>query len=189
MCGLFVFVFAALGVSRHSGGRRHRSKKIFDRRSCVHVSASPITIISHLPTYLPTSIMIRALYVPLALGALLAFAAPARTSELQFKGDSRIFYQPNPPVSAAPTPSLPQNGPLYEFTRIGGTEAASTNERTNERTRSSDSTHSHTVSRSRSRSAQTIESRSCEGSSTRVHGLVGPLRQGSHASAVVPRYI
>lgn len=86
MCGLFVFVFAALGVSRHSGGRRHRSKKIFDRRSCVHVSASPITIISHLPTYLPTSIMIRALYVPLALGALLAFAAPARTSELQFKG-------------------------------------------------------------------------------------------------------
>ena len=147
MCGLFVF--AALGVSRHSGGRRHRSKKIFDRRSCVHVSASPITIISHLPTYLPTSIMIRALYVPLALGALLAFAAPARTSELQFKGDSRIFYQLNPPVSAAPTPSLPQNGPLYEFTRIGGTEAASTNERTNERGRPTRPTHTRSPARAR----------------------------------------
>ena len=83
MCGLFVFVFAALGVSKWRK-TSHRSKKIFGRRSCVHVSTSPITIISHLPTYLPTSIMIRALYVPLALGALLAFAAPARTSELQF---------------------------------------------------------------------------------------------------------
>ena len=83
MCGLFVFVFAALGVSKWRK-TSHRSKKIFDRRSCVHVSTSPITIISHLPTYLPTSIMIRALYVPLALGSLLAFAAPARTSALQF---------------------------------------------------------------------------------------------------------
>ena len=54
------------------------------RRSSIEdlVSMCPqvtITIISHLPTYLPTylpSIMIRALYVPLALGALLAFAAP-----------------------------------------------------------------------------------------------------------------
>ena len=119
------------------------------------MSAHTITtcIISHLPTYFnhdscslrssrprfPVGVCCPCSYVCIAI----------------LGGDSRNFYQLNPPVSAAPTPSLPQNGPLYEFTRIGGTEAASTNERTNERTRSSDSTHSHTVSRSRSRSAQT----------------------------------
>ena len=61
------------------------------RRSSIEdlVSMCPqvqsLSFLIYLSTYLP-SIMIRALYVPLALGALLAFAAPARTSELQFKG-------------------------------------------------------------------------------------------------------
>ena len=137
----FVRVVVCCFRSKSSQWRKtpHRSKKIFEDLVSM-CPASTTTIISHLPTYLP-SIMIRALYVPLALGALLAFAAPARTSELQFKGDSRIFCQLNPPGFAAPTPSLPQNGPLYEFTRIGGTEAASTNERTNEVVRLEPLTH------------------------------------------------